>query len=175
MKTMRIYTLLALLMMFGAKASAQEPEWSWRTSLAEADTAFFRADEPYELSDGTVLLSGRTVYKDDCGLYKYYFPHPALQSLSSEGTELYHRQYAKEGYFGTMPHVLESGSGEVFLFITYSQRSRVQNPARLLVRCSFSLPTAPTMTLAPQIISRTLSQLPTTASSACTNSMTTFR
>ena len=120
MKAKRITTLLALMLVFGAKASAQEPEWSWRTSLAEADTAFFRADEPYELSDGTVLLSGRTVYKDDCGLYKYYFPHPELQSLSSEGTELYHRQYAKEGYFGTMPHVLESGSGEVFLFITYS-------------------------------------------------------
>ena len=120
MKKLRLYILLALLILFGAKALGQEPEWEWSSSLTEADTAFFRADEPYELADGTVLLTGRTVYKDDCGFYKYYFPHPALLSLSSEGIELYHRQYAKEGYFGTMPHVLESGSGEVFLVITYS-------------------------------------------------------
>ena len=118
---MRLHLIIiALALTIGAKALGQEPEWEWSSSLTEADTAFFRADEPYELADGTVLLTGRTVYKDDCGFYKYYFPHPALLSLSAEGIELYHRQYAKEGYFGTMPHVLESGSGEVFLVITYS-------------------------------------------------------
>ena len=111
--------IIALALLLGAKAFAQEPEWEWRGITT--DSEFYEINTPYETSDGRILVTGRTGYHDDCfGFNMWYKPTPTLMSLSSDGEELFQRQYHKDGYFTYVPYVLENGSGEVFLFVTYS-------------------------------------------------------
>ena len=118
MKRLQVLTI-ALALLMGAKAFAQEPEWIW--SGITTDSEFYEINTPYETSDGRILVTGRTGYLDDCfGHYSWYKPTPTLMSLSSDGQELFQRQYHKDGYFTYVPYVLENGSGEVFLFVTYS-------------------------------------------------------
>ena len=118
MKRLQVLTI-ALALLVGAKAFAQEPEWIW--SGITTDSARHEMYRPYELSDGRILVIDMTGYREFCGdLYWSYCPTPALMSLSSDGEELSQRQYHKDGYFSDRPYVLENGSGEVFLFTTYS-------------------------------------------------------
>ncbi len=112
--------IIVLALLCGAKASAQYPEWVWDESWNEGDSAYCMYFEPYELSDGRILLAGENVYKDECDYYKWYLSWPELMSLSPDGTELARKQYGKEGYYGRVPHVLESSSGDVYIIITYS-------------------------------------------------------
>lgn len=124
-KTLSLIIALALLM--GAKAFAQELEWEWR-GLTTNDE-FYEINTPYETSDGRILVTGRTGYLEDCYSFnRWYKPTPTLMSLSSDGEELFQRQYHKDGYFTYVPYVLENSSGEVFLFITYSPHHDTCSP-----------------------------------------------
>ena len=112
--------IIALFLLYGVKAFSQDPEWVWDEFWNEGDSAFCLYYEPYELTDGRIILAGENVYMDECGYYKWYLSWPELMSLSSDGTELARKQYSKEGYFGRIPHVLESPSGDVYMIATYS-------------------------------------------------------
>lgn len=111
--------IIVMALVTGAKALAQEPEWEW--SGITTDSTYYEIFTPYELSDGTVLVTGRTGYLELWGgHYNYYTPTPTLMSFSSDGQELSRMQYPKDGYSTYVPFVLENSSGEAFLFITYS-------------------------------------------------------
>lgn len=110
---------IALALFCVAKAFAQEPGWIWYGTTT--DSELYEINTPYETSDGRILVTGRTGYLDDCfGFYSRYKPTPTLMSLSSDGQELFQRQYHRDGYFTYVPYVLENSTGEVFLFVTYS-------------------------------------------------------
>ena len=84
MKAKRITTLLALLILFGAKAFGQvwEQSYEWHFS----DEEEFDMVKPNETSSGNIVVSTNHYYK--CGWGDFYAPHPALKMFASDGTEL---------------------------------------------------------------------------------------
>lgn len=109
--------IIVLALLCGVKAFAQE--WEWVSGHINSDTAFLRFHDVCELSDGRLLVSGESPHIDGCGVVNYYFC-PMLLSLASDGTELALKDFYKEGYFSSLPHVLESPSGAVFMLTAYS-------------------------------------------------------
>ena len=92
MKATRIYTLLALqLMVFGAKAFAQEWEWNYSQPIYNY-SLFLGANE---LSDGRIIATG--FYRDENLLGDNVSSHPVLLKLDSDGTELALSEYRKDG------------------------------------------------------------------------------
>ena len=101
--------LLALALLFGAKAFAQEWEW-------DCPTAHTMIYESAELSDGDIMVMGHRYHDSSCGLLH----SPTLWKLDSEGNGLAFSDYHKNGYYGYPPYVLENGSGDVYALMTYS-------------------------------------------------------
>ena len=103
MKTTRLYTLLALLMLFGAKAFGQEWVYSQEFDYS-FDAPYFL--EPFELSDGRIFVSCTNNHVNDCGLYVY--PIPALTVLDSDGTRIAYSEYFKEGFLAAIHWCLKT-------------------------------------------------------------------
>ena len=101
--------LLALALLFGTKAFAQEWEW-------DCPTAHTMIYESAELSDGDIMVMGHRYHDSSCGLLH----SPTLWKLDSEGNGLAFSDYHKNGYYGYPPYVLENGSGDVYALMTYS-------------------------------------------------------
>ena len=119
MKTTRIYTLLALMLFFGAKSFAQE--WEYANPYQMTDSVMIRQYCAYEISDGRIIVSASFLYND--GTNKgFYPPHNALIALSPNGDELAQTGYFRPGYWGSSynPYVFENENGEVFALMSYS-------------------------------------------------------
>ena len=115
MKNAKFYTLVVIILILGAKAWGQEWVYSQEFDYS-VDALYFL--EPFELSDGRILVSCTNNHINDCGVYVY--PIPALMALDSEGTRIAYSEYYKEGFFGSHPLVLENESGETFILMNYS-------------------------------------------------------
>ena len=115
MKTMRFYTLLALLL-FGANAFAQE--WEHIHEFAYSDTAIFTYNDCYELHDGSILVSSLFYYKSGYG--DFYSPQPALMTLSSGGRLLAQTDFYRPGYCGYNPYIVEDEQGDVYALMAYN-------------------------------------------------------
>ena len=122
MKTTRLYTLLALLLIFGAKAFGQE--WEYFIPYQPSDSEMTRQYCAYEMSDGCVIVSASFLFNvgSYAAGYPFYPPHNALVALSPEGEELAQNFYFKDGYWGSSynPYVFENENGELFMLTTFS-------------------------------------------------------
>ena len=106
MKATRIYTLLALLMVFGSEAFAQE--WEWNYSTPERTYSGFV--EAHELMDGRIIATGAFRDENFCGTR--VSPHPVLLALDADGTELAFVHYYKDGYFAYSRMCLKMSQGK---------------------------------------------------------------
>ena len=122
MKTTRLYTLLALLILFGAKVFAQE--WEYSIPYQPSDSEMTRQYCAYEMSDGRIIVSSSFLFNvgSYAAGYPFYPPHNALVALSHEGEELAQNFYFKDGYWGSSynPYVFENENGELFMLTTFS-------------------------------------------------------
>ena len=122
MKTTRLYTLLVLLLFFGAKAFGQE--WEYSIPYQPSDSEMTRQYCAYEMSDGRIIVSASFLYNvgSYADGYPFYPPHNALVALSPEGEELAQNNYVKPGYWGSSynPYVFENENGELYMLTTYS-------------------------------------------------------
>lgn len=94
----RYFLLLAIALLFGAKAFGQEWEYSipYYMSAAEMTHQYCA----YEMSDGRIIVSAQLLYND--GTYPYFYPpHNALIALSANGEELAQMDYFKPGYWAS--------------------------------------------------------------------------
>ena len=110
--------LLALALLFGAKAFAQEWEWSYLLPDYIRGYMYNGFIDAHELSDGRIIAMGHFSDKNLCGNYVSH--HPALLLLDSNGTELAFSEYYKDGYHGQDPYVLENESGELYALTTFN-------------------------------------------------------
>ena len=95
MKATKIYTPLALLILFGAKVFAQEWEYSIEYNLSDAEATHQYC--AYEMSDGRVMVCSAQCFQSGSQTGYIYPPHPALIALSSEGEVLAQNNYFKIG------------------------------------------------------------------------------
>ena len=116
MKTTRLYTLLVLLLIFGAKAFGQvwEQSYEWHFS----DEEEFDMVKPNETSSGNIVVSTNHYYK--CGWGDFYAPHPALKMFTADGTELAENLFFKPAYYGGHPHIIENKNGELYMMAAYT-------------------------------------------------------
>lgn len=110
--------LFALALLFGAKAFAQEWEYSYLLPDYIRGYMYNGFIDAHELSDGRIIAMGHFSDKNLCGNYVSH--HPALLLLDSNGTELAFSEYYKDGYHGQDPYVLENESGELYALTTFS-------------------------------------------------------
>ena len=119
---MKKQLLLALILFLCTKAFAQE--WSFIYEYDRASTPVVRSTckEAYEMSDGRVLVSGISIFRNDCGVLvgNNTGYHPSLMALDSDGTVLHQATYLRDGYMGGDPYVLENDSGEAFILCKYN-------------------------------------------------------
>ena len=116
MKAKRITTLLALLILFGAKAFGQEWEQTYEWHFSDDEE--FDLVKPYETSSGNIVVSTNQYYK--CGWGDFYAPHPALKMFAADGTELAENLYFKPAYYGGHPHIIENKNGELYMMASYT-------------------------------------------------------
>ena len=108
----KLNLLLALALLFGAKAFAQE--WEWSYSEEYTSSGYFVS---CELSNGKIIAQGGSNERNLYGGVSSC--NPMLMMLDSNGTELAVSKYHKDGYYAYEPYVLENGSGDVYAMIAY--------------------------------------------------------
>ena len=118
---MRKQIILALALLFGAKAFAQEWEYIYQYDKS-SDSIVNRCREAYGLQDGRLLVSGMSHTRNGCGiLIGTHTGYDAfVLALDSDGTELCRATYHKDGYMGCSPYVLENSRGETFILHQYN-------------------------------------------------------
>ncbi len=111
--------LIALALLLGAKAFAQE--WEYSIGYHLMDDVMTRQYCTYEMSDGRVVVSAAFLYNDG-STYPFYPPHNALIALSPDGAVLAQADYFKSGYWGSSynPYVFESEDGELYALMSFS-------------------------------------------------------
>ncbi len=115
MKATRITTLLALMMLFGAKAFGQEWEQSYEYYTSENEITHML--DAYETSDGIVVASCCYFFKSGYG--DFYSPHPALRKFSFNGEELAYNEFFKPAYRAANPYTVEH-DGQLFALMAYN-------------------------------------------------------
>jgi hypothetical protein len=117
MKTTRFYILLALLLMFGAEAFAQE--WEYADEFSYSDNECMVNFDATELSDGTIAVS--SVYYFKSGEGDFYSYHSAARKLSANGELLAEKSHFRESYFSpNIPYLIENPDGGLYMLATYS-------------------------------------------------------
>ncbi len=116
MKATKIYTLFALLMVFGAKAFGQEWEQSYPINYSENE--MFSVQDVFETSANDIIVSSSHFFRSGAG--DFYSPHPALRKLSSDGIEQAQNVFYKPAFYGRIPYLLENETGELFAMIAYT-------------------------------------------------------
>lgn len=117
MKKYGLYALLALLLMSGTKAVAQE--WEHSIAYSMNDDECFELYDAVEMSNGNVALSSSLYFKSGAG--DFYSAHPAVTLLSANGQEMVRKDYFRPGYCTTSyaPYLFEN-NGCLFALMTYS-------------------------------------------------------
>lgn len=117
MKKYGLYSLLALLLMSGAKAFAQVLEFADEFSYSsdECMTSF----DATELSDGTIAVSSVHYFKSGEG--DFYSYHSAARKLSADGELLAEKSHFRGSYFSSnIPYLIENPNGGLYMLATYS-------------------------------------------------------
>ena len=131
----KLNLLLALALLFGVKAFAQDgkenkpsdlprapQQWAYTYEYDEvSDSVVTIYSEVYELHDGRILVSGCSIKRNECGVLigTHIDSDAAILALDADGTELCHYNYHKDGYRSGHPYVLENNEGEAFLLFNY--------------------------------------------------------
>ena len=117
MKKYGLYALLALLLLFGTKAVAQE--WEHSIAYSMNDDECFELYDAVEMSNGNVALSSSLYFKSGAG--DFYSAHPAVTLLSANGQEMARKNYFRPGFCTTSyaPYLFEN-NGELFALMTYN-------------------------------------------------------
>ena len=121
MKKLRLYTLLALLILFGAKAFGQEWEYSIEYNVY-SNPEMTHQYCAYEMSNGNIMVCSARCFQSGMGNGNFYPPHPAMITLSPDGELLAQNDFFKPGYWGAsyFPYVFENNDGELFALMSYS-------------------------------------------------------
>jgi len=117
MKTTRICTLLALVLLFVGNAFAQE--WEYADEFSYSDNECMVNFDATELSDGTIAVSSVHYYKSGEG--DFYSYHSAARKLSANGELLAEKSHFRESYFSpNIPYLIENPNGGLYMLATYS-------------------------------------------------------
>ena len=117
MKTMRFYTLLALVLLFVGNAFAQE--WEYADEFSYSDNECMVNFDATELSDGTIAVSSVHYYKSGEG--DFYSYHSAARKLTANGELLAEKSHFRESYFSpNIPYLIENPNGGLYMLVTYS-------------------------------------------------------
>ncbi len=117
MKNVRLYFLLALLLVFGSETIGQE--WEFASEFSYSNDECMTSFDATELSDGTIAVSSVHYFKSGEG--DFYSYHSAARKLSADGEMLAEKSYFRESYFSpNIPFLLENPSGDLYLLATYS-------------------------------------------------------
>ena len=117
MKATRFYTLLAFLLICGAKAFGQE--WEYSIEYSDNDTSCFNQYDAVELSNGNIAVGSALFFKSGAG--DFYSAQPAIALLSSNGEELARKDFFKPGFCttSTTPFLFEN-QGALYALMTYN-------------------------------------------------------
>ena len=111
------FHLLALVILFGAKAFAQE--WEYADEFVYSDNECMVNFDATELSDGEIAVSSVHYYKSGEG--DFYSYHSAARKLSASGELLAEKSHFRESYFSpNIPYLIENPNGGLYLLATYS-------------------------------------------------------
>ena len=117
MKTMRFYTLLALVLLFVGNAFAQE--WEYADEFSYSDNECMVNFDATELFDGTIAVSSVHYFKSGEG--DFYSYHSAARKLSANGELLAEKSHFRESYFSpNIPYLIENPNGGLYMLVTYS-------------------------------------------------------
>ena len=117
MKATKIYTLLALLLLFVGNAFAQE--WEYADEFSYSDNECMVNFDATELSDGTIAVSSVHYYKSGEG--DFYSYHSAARKLTANGELLAEKSHFRESYFSpNIPYLIENPNGGLYMLVTYS-------------------------------------------------------
>ncbi|MBQ4399018.1 MAG: T9SS type A sorting domain-containing protein [Bacteroidales bacterium] len=117
MKKYGLYTLLALLLMSGAKAFGQV--WEFADEFSYSSDECMTSFDATELSDGTIAVSSVHYFKSGEG--DFYSYHSAARKLSADGELLAEKSHFRESYFSpNIPYLIENPNGGLYMLATYS-------------------------------------------------------
>ena len=117
MKTIRLFTLLALVLLFVGNAFAQK--WEYADEFSYSDNECMVNFDATELSDGTIAVSSVHYYKSGEG--DFYSYHSAARKLSADGELLAEKSHFRESYFSpNIPYLIENPNGGLYMLVTYS-------------------------------------------------------
>ena len=100
--------ILALTLLFGAKASAQE--WEYSMNMFN-DSIYFR--DTKELPNGEILLFATSMYPNQTR-------YPSLFRFSKSGTFLGRKDYFRHAFWGEVPFCITDDDGTNYLMMAYS-------------------------------------------------------
>lgn len=114
----KTHFLIALALLFGAKALGQEWESSFDYSMN--DSLCYSYQDAIELADGCFVVATSFYYKSGYG--DFYSAQPAIVKFSADGEELERTKYFRPGYCttSTAPYLFENEEGELFAMMTYN-------------------------------------------------------
>ena len=117
MKATKIYTLLALVLLFVGNAFAQE--WEYADEFSYSDNECMVNFDATESSDGTIAVSSVHYYKSGEG--DFYSYHSAARKLTANGELLAEKSHFRESYFSpNIPYLIENPNGGLYMLVTYS-------------------------------------------------------
>lgn len=108
--------IIALALLSGAKASAQE----WEFSIKELGDESPRMKEAKPLGNGNIAVTYTTQFPSSNFGYTLRSSQPGLLLLSSDGEELARNSFTKPAFWGYCPHVLSDEDGTIYLIAAYS-------------------------------------------------------
>ena len=114
MKSTRLYTLLALMMLFGAKAFGQE--WEYIVEHTDNDSPWLK--DPIPLQDGNIAVPYYTLYPGSTSVLGS--KQPGMLLISSDGEELTRKSYLKPAFWGHSPYLLSDDEGTMYMLADYN-------------------------------------------------------
>ena len=109
------FFVLAFALLFGAKASAQE--WEYSIGFLEIGSPWMK--EAKTLKDGNIAVTCST-NTHTSSLNSFHPGQPGLLLLSPNGEELVRNTFYKPAFWGYYPHVLSDEEGRTYILAAYS-------------------------------------------------------
>lgn len=109
--------IIALALLFGAKAFSQE--WEYTYAHFSSDDKSINLCGAKELTDGRIMVNGSFSFRSGAG--DFYSNHPALLLLDAEGNRIASNEFFKPGYCSSnVPFVFENEDGSLYALFNYS-------------------------------------------------------
>ena len=119
----RIFIVIALALLCGAKAWAQEWEFSIENTCNDTVHPFNDAPwlkDPVPLSNGNCAVTYFYYYPGTGINYDYGSKHPGILLLSNSGEELTRKNYFKPSFWGYTPILLSDADENLYFLATYN-------------------------------------------------------